>query len=230
MAESGTTEQEAAELRLFEEARRALRAFTATKEELLWRITHRLKTADNTRKAVEQLLVDASLGQLQYRADDCACDYASARPDNAFPGYESPIDVFYGSSLQVPSRVDQWRDAWSPRWETTRQRQGRRRTTRLTLLDKSLLRDVGHYGEAFMRAVRALPGFQNSWNGKQHRTGFLRHDSLNEREAKFRKKYATVSQLLLSMTMSPEDVYGIPLCLRRLLPSTISHYVISFLQ
>ena len=35
MDESGATEQEAAELRLFEEARRALRAFTATKEELL---------------------------------------------------------------------------------------------------------------------------------------------------------------------------------------------------
>ena len=230
MAESGTTEQEAAELRLFEEARSALRAFTATKEELLWRITHRLKTADKTRKAVEQLFATASLGQFQSRADDCACDYASARPDNAFPGYESPIDVFYGSSLQVPSRVDHWRDAWPPRWETARQRQGIRRTTRLTLLDKSLLRDFGYYGEAFMRAVPALPGFQKSWNGKQPRTGFLRNDSLNEREAKFRKKYAAVSQLLLSMPLSPEDVYGIALCLRRLLPSTISHYVISFLQ
>ena len=35
---------------------------------------------------------------------------------------------------------------------------------------------------------RALPGFQQSRNGKQPRTGFLRNDSLNEREAKFRKK------------------------------------------
>ena len=223
---SDTREQEVAELRLFEEARRALQHFTAAKEELLWRITHRLKTADKTRKAVEQLFATASLGQFQSRADDCACDYAAARQGNAFPGYESPIDVFYGSSLQVPSRVDHWRGAWPPRWETTRQRQGRRRTTRLTLLDKSLLRDVGHYGEAFMRAVPALPGFQKSWNGKQPRTGFLRNDSLNEREAKFRKKYATVSQLLLSMPLSPEDVYGIALCLRRTLPNSLTKSIL----
>ena len=154
--------QETVNLALFEQARTALRLFTATKEELRWRITHHLKTADKTRKAIEQLLATASLGQHQSRADDCVCDYAAARPDDAFPGYESPIDVFYGSSLQVPSRVDRWRDAWSPHWESARRRQGRRRTSRLTLLDKSLLRDFGRYGEAFMRAVRALPGFQHS--------------------------------------------------------------------
>ena len=82
---SDTREQEVAELRLFEEARRALQSFTAAKEELLWRITHRLKTVDKRRKTVEQLLATASLGQFQSRADDCACDYASARPDNVFP-------------------------------------------------------------------------------------------------------------------------------------------------
>ena len=91
--------QETVNLALFEQARTALRLFTATKEELRWRITHHLKTADKTRKAIEQLLATASLGQHQSRADDCACDYAAARPDDAFPGYESPIDVFYGSSL-----------------------------------------------------------------------------------------------------------------------------------
>ena len=110
-----TREQEIADLKLFEEARGALQNFTATKEELAWRVTHRLKTADKTRKAIEQLLATASLGQHQSRADDCASDYAAARPDDAFPGYESPIDVFYGSSLQVPSRVDKWRDAWPTR-------------------------------------------------------------------------------------------------------------------
>ena len=224
-----TREQEIAELRLFEEARGALQNFTATKEELAWRITHHLKTADKTRKAIEQLLATASLGQHQSRADDCACDYAAARPDDAFPGYESPIDVFYGSSLQVPSRVDRWRDAWPTRWESTRQRQGRRRTTRLTLLDKSLLRDFGRYGEAFMRAVRSLPFFQKSWNGKQPRTGFLRNDSLNEREAKFRKKYAAVSQLLLSTPLSPEDVYVVGLCMRRLLPCSLAKNILLYL-
>ena len=224
-----TCEQEIVDLKLFEEARGALQNFTATKEELAWRVTHRLKTADKTRKAIEQLLATASLGQHQSRADDCACDYAAARPDDAFPGYESPIDVFYGSSLQVPSRVDRWRDAWSPHWESTRRRQGRRRTSRLTLLDKSLLRDFGRYGEAFMRAVRALPGFQKSWNGPQPRTGFLRNDSLNEREAKFRKKYATVSQLLLSTPLSPEDVYVIALCLQRVLPSSLAKIILLYL-
>ncbi|MBP61109.1 MAG: hypothetical protein CMJ62_06235 [Planctomycetaceae bacterium] len=222
--------EETADIALIEQARKALQGFTATKEELIWRITHQLKTADKTRKAVEQLLDTASLGQFQSRADDCACDYAAARPDNAFPGYESPIDVFYGSSLQVPSRVDQWRDAWPPRWETARQRQGRRCTTRLTLLDKSLLRDLRHHAEAFMRAVRALPGFQKAWNGKQLRSGFLRNDSLNEREAKFRKKYATVSQLLLSTPMAPEDIYGIALCMRRMLPASVVHYTLRFLD
>ena len=148
--------RETADLALFEQARTALRLFTATKEELRWRITHHFKTTDKTRKAIEQLLATASLGQHQSRADDCACDFAAARPENAFPGYESPVDVFYGSSLQTPSRVDRWRrSAWPPRWETTRQRQGRRRTASLTLLDKSLLRDFGHYGEAFIRTVRA---------------------------------------------------------------------------
>ena len=53
-------EQEVAELRLFEEARRALQSFTAAKDELSWRITHHLKTADKTRKAIEQLLATAS--------------------------------------------------------------------------------------------------------------------------------------------------------------------------
>ena len=71
---SDTREQEVAELRLFEEARRALQSFTAAKEELLWRITHRLKTADITRKAVEQLLATASLGQFQSRADAPLCN------------------------------------------------------------------------------------------------------------------------------------------------------------
>ena len=46
--------QETADLALFEQARTALRGFTATKEELLWRITHHFKTADKKRKAVER--------------------------------------------------------------------------------------------------------------------------------------------------------------------------------
>jgi len=227
---ASASEKVSAELALFEQARTALQGFTATKEELLWRITHRLKTADKTRKAIDQLLATASLGQFQSRADDCACDYAAARPDNAFPGYETPIDVFYGRSLQVYSRVDQWRDAWPPRLETSSKGRGGRCTARLTLHDKSLLRDIGDRAEAFMRAVRALPGFQESWNGKQPRTGFLVNDSLNEREAKFRKKYATVSQLLLSTPLTPEDIYGIALCMRRVLPASVVHYILRYLD
>ena len=51
--DSDANEQEVADLRLFEEARRALQSFTATKEELSWRITHHQKIADKTRKAIE---------------------------------------------------------------------------------------------------------------------------------------------------------------------------------
>ena len=90
-ATASASVQENADLALFEQARAALQGFAAVKEELLWRITHHLKTSDKTRKAIEQLLATASLGQHQSRADDCACDYASARPDHAFPGYETPI-------------------------------------------------------------------------------------------------------------------------------------------
>ena len=105
---SDTREQEVAELRLFEEARRALQSFTAAKKELLWRITHILKTSDKLRQTIARLLLGSPLGQFQSRADDCACRYADLRPARDFPKYGNPIDVLYGDSLQVLRRADKW--------------------------------------------------------------------------------------------------------------------------
>ena len=71
--------------------------------------------------------------------------------------------------------------------------------------------------------------FQASSNpskGKQPRTRFLRTDSLNDPEAKIKNKYATVFQLLLSTPLSPEDVYGIVLCLQRVLPSCLAEGIL----
>ena len=100
-----TLAKETADLALFENAREALQGFAICKEELLWRITHRLRTSDKLRQAIARLLLGSPLGQFQSRADDCACRYADLRPKRDFPKYGNPIDVFYGDSLRVLSRA-----------------------------------------------------------------------------------------------------------------------------
>ena len=102
-----TEEDFAASLQRFEDARQSLRSYTACKDELLWRASHRLPPRHKVRTAIERLLF-GGLGDFQSRADDCACDFAAGMPARDFPGYETPIDVFYGKSLVVPSRADEW--------------------------------------------------------------------------------------------------------------------------
>ena len=224
-------EQEVAELRLFEEARRALQSFTAAKEELLRRITHRLRMADKLRQAIGRLLLGSPLGQFQSRADDCACRYADLRPKRDFPKYGNPIDVFYGDSLRVPSRADKWDEERRRQLHIALQqdlRMPRRVFGRLNLLDKSILRGLGQHGEALISAVRKLPCFNEMWNGKQPKAGFLVNDSLNACEKKFRKQYAAAYLLLCSQPLTPDDIYSIALCLRRMLPVSIVRHICSF--
>ena len=58
-----TLAKETADLALFENAREALQGFAICKEELLWRITHRLRTSDKLRQAIARLLLGSPLGQ-----------------------------------------------------------------------------------------------------------------------------------------------------------------------
>ena len=232
-ATESAREDETAELALFEQARTALQGFTASRYELLWRITHRLKTADKTRQTIARLLLGSPLGAFQTRADDCACIFADSRPNRDFPRYGNPIDVFYGDGLRVPSRADQWNDAWRQAQHAAKQRDmrmPRRVSGRLTLLDKSILRDLGQHGEAFMSAVRKLPCFSTRWNGKQPRNGFVVDESLVACEKKFKKRYAAASLQLLSQPLTPEDAYSIALCFRRTLPASVVHYIIPFVN
>lgn len=182
-------------LQRFEDARHSLRSYTASKEELLWRMTHRFPPSHKARKAVERLLF-GGLDSFQARADDCACDYAARLPGRAFPGYETPIDVFYGSSQIVPSRVEEWQAL------EERARYG----CHLTPLDLELLDQAGSHASSFMREVRALPYFQSRWNGKQpRREGFVVNtDSLNDCEAKFINNYAAAHQLFCAQPLVTE--------------------------
>ena len=229
--DSDATAQETADLELFEEARTALQSFTASKEELLWRITHILKTSDKLRQTIARLLLGSPLGPFQSRADDCACIYSGLRPKRDFPKYVDPISVFYGDSLRVTSRADTWDAERRQALHAALQRDmrmPRRVFGRLNLLDKSILRDFGQHGQALISAVRALPCFNEEWNGRQPKKGFIVNDSLDACEAKFRKQYAAASLLLFSQPLTPEDNYSIAICLRRLLPASVVQYIISF--
>jgi hypothetical protein len=101
-----TLAKESADLALFEDVREALQGFTASRYELLWRITHRLRTSDKLRQTIARLLLGSRLGAFQSRADDCACRYEDLRTKRDFPKYDNPIDVLY--SLHVPSRAAKW--------------------------------------------------------------------------------------------------------------------------
>ena len=226
-----TLAKETADLALFENAREALHGFSIRKEELLWRITHRLRTSDKLRRAMARLLLGSPLGQIQSRADDCACRCADLRLKRDFPKYGNPIDVFYGDSLRVLSGAEKWDEERRQARHAALQRDlrvPRRVFSRLNLLDKSILWDLGQHGEALITAVRKLPCFSEKWNGKQPRTGFIVNDSLDLCEKKFRKQYAAAYLLLCSQPLTPDDIYSIALCLRRMLPVSIVRHICSF--
>ena len=115
-----------------------------------------------------------------------------------FPGHDTPIDVFYGKSLVVPSRADEWAAEGFANAQNTEPRRPKREGL-LEPLDLELLERMGRYASTFTREVRLLPCFRQVCNGKQTpREGFVvSTSSLDDREAKFEKNFAAASHLLL---------------------------------
>ena len=203
-----TRDDSVSALQRFEDARQSLRSYTACKEELLWRIAHRFSPRHKLRKAIERLLF-GGLDTFHSRADDCACDYAAGMPGRDFPGYDSPIDVFYGSSLVVPTRVDEWEteqcaDGRLAPLDVERESSARAFNSRSEL--NTLLEHISTHASAFMREVRALPCFRPRWNGKQPRKeGFVVcTSSLDDCEAKFKKNCAAARKFLNAMPLENE--------------------------
>ncbi len=207
MGATKMSEDSEAPLQPFEDARQTLRSYAACKEELLWRMAHRFPPNHKLRKTVERLLF-GGLDPFQSRADDCACGYAAGMPGRDFLGYDTPVDVFYGSSLSVPTRVDEWRAVEGQRLQRADGKRARYPAyeCRLAPLDLELLEHVGAHAFSFMREVRALPCFRPRWNGKQPRKeGFVVcTSSLDECEAKFNKKYAAARQICSAQPLENE--------------------------
>ena len=123
-------------------ARTALRGYLTARDELNWRLRLFNKT-DPFTKAVEGL---RGMGDFQSCADECACAFARAHGRDAFAGLglEHWMDVFYGEAWRVESRTDEW----SEKLYLNASRPKRRRlsastSTRSSLLDRALLRDLG---------------------------------------------------------------------------------------
>ena len=88
-----------------------------------------------------------------------------------------------------------------------------------TLLDRSLLRDVGKYAFAFMEATRRLPHFDPRWEAKTVIANFgafkVADGDLKAEGRRFAKKYEKAMQVVDSTPLTPEDVHMLLLCLRR---------------
>ena len=215
--------REAADLHLFHVARDTFRQYLAKKEELLWRVSHLLRPSDKLRKAIERC---PSLSPFQSCADNCAADYAHSRADRKFPGFESFIDVFYGNCWLVPTRIQAWgkqelevSNAWFPR---------RRPPRALTLMDRTLLRDLGSLADDFMRQVRSLPHFRPEWNAREVRSGIFAEGNLNRAEKKFRKNFTAAEQLLAARPLCPQDRYDVLLCFQHQLPPSVARDILNF--
>ena len=94
----------------------------------------------------------------------------------------------------------------------------KRKPARPTLLDRSLLRDVGERARAFMRAVRALSHFNPAWESKMVHAGFtfvVADGDLRAKEAVFLENLAKAERVLAESPLCAQDVLDIALILRR---------------
>ena len=216
---------EAADLHRFHVARDTFRQYLAKKEELLWRAQHLLRPSDKLRKAIERC---PSLSPFQSCADNCAAEFADSRADRKFPGFESFIDVFYGNCWLVPTRAEAWA---RQEFAVSASCFPRRRPPRaLTLMDRSLLRDLGSLADDFMRQVRSLPYFRPAWNAKEVRSGIFADGDLNRAEKKFRKSFTVAVELLAAQPFCPQDKFDLLLCLyHRQLPTSVARDVVSYI-
>ena len=99
----------------------------------------------------------------------------------------------------------------------------KRKPARPTLLDRSLLRDVGERARAFMRAVCGLPHFKPAWESRMVHTSFtfvVADGDLRAKEAVFLKNLAKAERVLEESPLCAQDVLDIALILRQLLPAS----------
>ena len=212
------------DLQRFLDARNLLREWLVVKEELLWRLRYILPSSDGFRKAAEKLIYNSGISHFQSCADDCAERFGAAQSDCNFPCFDSFIDVFYGDAQQVETRVPVWsrklRLTWSPP-RKRRRGEPKRQPARPTLLDRSLLRDVGQRAKAFMQAVRALPHFNVAWETKMVPAGValvIEDGNLRANETVFLRNHVRAERALEESPLCAQDLLDIAIMLRRTLP------------
>ena len=234
MAEAGHKEASALseEAQRFWLARTALRGYFTARSELHWRVRNLYNKTDAFTKAVEGL---GGVGDFQSCADECAYSFACARGGDAFAclGLEHWMDAFYGEAWNIESRTDEW----SEKLYLNASRPKRRRlsastSTRSSLLDRALLRDLGAHATSFMVAVRQLPYFKQDWNKKELtvRVGplLLADGRLDARERKFLQKLAKAQEILEARPLCAPDKRDVLLCLCRFVPGSAARVVSQF--
>ena len=182
-------------------------------------------------KAVEGL---AGVGDFQSCADECAYSVARARGGDSFAcfGLEHWMDASYGEALNIESRTAEW----SEKLYLSASRPKRRRlsastSTRSSLLDEALLRDLGAHATSFMAAVRELPYFKKDWNKKLTvRVGplLLADGRLDARERNFLRKLAKAQKILEARPLCAQDKRDVLLCLCRFMPGNAARVVSQF--
>ena len=210
-------------------ARTALRGYLAVRSELHWRVRNLYNKTDAFTKAVEAL---GGVEDFQSCADECAYSVARARGGDAFAclGLEHWMDAFYGKAWNIESRADEW----SERLHLNASRPKRRRLSAPTssLLDRTLLRDLGAHATSFMVAVRQLPYFKTDWNKKMLtvRVGpvLLADGRLDARESKFLQKLAKAQDILEARPLCAQDKCDVLLCLCRFVPGSAARAVCQF--
>ncbi len=234
MAEAGHEEAStlSEEAQRFWLARTALRGYLTARSELHWRVRNLYNKTDAFTKAVEGL---GGVGDFQSCADECAYSVARARGGDAFAclGLEHWMDAFYGEAWNIESRTDEW----SEKLYLSASRPKRRRlsastSTRSSLLDRALLRDLGAHATSFMAAVRQLPYFKKDWNKKELtvRVGplLLAYGRLDARERKFLQKLAKAQEILEARPLCAQDKRDVLLCLCRFVPGSAARVVSQF--
>ena len=143
------------------------------------------------------------------------------------------LDAFYGEAWNIESRTDEW----SEKLRLNASRPKRRRlfastSTRRSLLDRALLRDLGAHATSFMVAVRQLPYFKNDWNKKKLtlRVGplLLADGQLDALERKFFEKFIKAQKIIEERPLCAQDKRDVLLCLCRFVPGSAARAVCQF--
>ena len=135
--------------------------------------------------------------------------------------------------MNIESRTGDWSDKlYSIASPPKRRRLSASTSTRSSLLDRALLRDLGAHATSFMAAVRQLPYFKTDWNKKELtvRMGplLLADGKLDARERKFMQKLAKAQEILEARPLCAQGKRGVLLCLCRFVPGSAARVVSQF--